>query len=173
MVETWNLSCARALLRMQIDTALRFAAVTLVEAQDDFRESSDKGERIDRIKDRTRPKTDRRLSCQKVRGPRPHGFQRSTRARAATCNLSGEHIYSSVKNSTTRAGSISWGIGSIDDHFPEFSWLEVVECFDAAVLLFTGTLSLGLKPKRDTRSNTRCTRRRPCDLEPPLVNAIR
>jgi len=35
MVENWNLSCSRALLRMQIDTALRFAAITLGENQED------------------------------------------------------------------------------------------------------------------------------------------
>ena len=31
-IEGWNLLCARALLRMQIDTALRFSALWLVKA---------------------------------------------------------------------------------------------------------------------------------------------
>jgi len=35
LIEGWNLLCARALLRMQIDTALRFSALWLVKAPHD------------------------------------------------------------------------------------------------------------------------------------------
>lgn len=50
-IEGWNLLCARALLRTQIDTALRFSALWLVKAPHDVAREILRGERLDKMKD--------------------------------------------------------------------------------------------------------------------------
>lgn len=52
LVESRNMVCSRALLRLQIDTALRFSAAWLVDKPHDFAARILAGERIDRLKDR-------------------------------------------------------------------------------------------------------------------------
>jgi hypothetical protein len=146
MVETWNLGCARALLRMQIDTALRFAAVTLVENQEDFVMAVLRNERIDRLKDRAGQKLTDAYLVQTFKAMAPWLPEVYSRT-SGYIHLSGQHVYSSVQDLDDASRTISWGIGSIDDHFPESSWLEVVECFAAAVLLFAGSLESWLEAK--------------------------
>ena len=51
MIESWNLVCARALLRMHIDTALRFSAAWLVQDPHSFASQLLGHERIDRMRD--------------------------------------------------------------------------------------------------------------------------
>jgi hypothetical protein len=116
MVETWNLSCARALLRLQIDTALRFAAVTLVEKQDDFVKAVIRGERIDRIKDRTGQKLTDAYLVKRFAAKAPWLPEVYART-SGYVHLSGEHIHSSVKELDDVSRVISWGIGSIDESF--------------------------------------------------------
>ena len=52
MVQSWNMVCSRALLRLHIDTSLRYSAAWLVEEPHDFATKVLGGERIDRMKDR-------------------------------------------------------------------------------------------------------------------------
>lgn len=61
MVRARNISCAGALLRVQIDTALRLFACTLMNA-DELTAAALKGERLDRLTDRNGKRlTDRHL----------------------------------------------------------------------------------------------------------------
>ena len=53
MVQAWNMAVARALLRMHIDTSLRFSAAWQVEKPHEFATLVLKGERIDKMKTRS------------------------------------------------------------------------------------------------------------------------
>jgi hypothetical protein len=62
MIEDRNLVCAGALLRVQLDTALRFQAVFLVKEPREFADAILKGTRVDTLVDRQGKRlTDRRL----------------------------------------------------------------------------------------------------------------
>src|SRR4051794_27955218 len=62
MVETRNISCAVSLLRLEIDTAVRLHAMTLVDDADAFYRHLSDGGRLDQFKDRSGQKmTDRHL----------------------------------------------------------------------------------------------------------------
>jgi hypothetical protein len=62
MIEDRNLVCAGALLRVQLDTALRFQAVFLVKEPREFADAILKGTRVDTLVDREGHRlTDRRL----------------------------------------------------------------------------------------------------------------
>jgi hypothetical protein len=51
LIESFNMVCARSLLRMQIDTALRFFAVFLVKEPHDFAIQVLNGQQINQLKD--------------------------------------------------------------------------------------------------------------------------
>ena len=152
LVRSWNLTCARALLRLQIDTALRFGALTLVENRDSFVNSILGGQRIDRIKDRLGHRlTDAYLvDCFKSKAPwLPEVYKRTS----GYVHLSDQHMFAAVHGVNDESRTITWVIGAEDNNFPEFSWLEAIDCFDAAVGMFAGLLEswvqvkAGLQPK--------------------------
>lgn len=148
LVENWNLVCARALLRLQIDTALRFSAVTLVEDQEAFVQAVLKDERIDRMKAKSGERlTDSYLvEAFKAKAPwLPEVYRRTS----GFIHLSGQHIFSAAEGFDDEARSISWGIGSIDDHMPVVSWVEVVECFDESTVMFMNALRSWIAAKAE------------------------
>src|SRR5690348_8447490 len=51
MIESWNMVCARSLLRIHVDTSLRFSAAWLVDEPHEFAVRVLQGERIDKMKD--------------------------------------------------------------------------------------------------------------------------
>jgi hypothetical protein len=128
MVESSNMVCARTLLRTHIDTSLRFSAAWLVQNPHEFASLVLKGERIDRLKDRQGKRlTDAHL----------------VEMRSAECpwlpavysNLSGyihfssSHIADSVGVIDEARNSLTFEVSPTDAKFPEFSWLEVLDCF--------------------------------------------
>lgn len=139
MIEAWNLGCARALLRMQIDTTLRFGAITLVEDQDAFVAAVLRDERIDKLKDRTGQRlTDAHLvETFRIDAPWLTEVYKRT---SGYIHFSGQHIFSAVQGLDEANRSMTLGIRALDDHFPESSWLEVVDCFDETTLLFLSAL---------------------------------
>jgi hypothetical protein len=52
LVGSWNMACARSLLRTHIDTALRFSAAWLVDEPHTLATQMIAGERLDKMKDR-------------------------------------------------------------------------------------------------------------------------
>lgn len=127
MIEAWNMVAARTLLRVHIDTALRFSAAWLVENPHEFARRVLNGDRFDQIKDR-------------------HGNQlRDTYLVDTRCdeypwvkdvykNLSGyvhfsnSHIFSSLSGPSSGTGVFEFVVSSRDTKFPEFSWNEILKC---------------------------------------------
>jgi hypothetical protein len=135
LVAARNMVCARALLRLQIDTALRFAACTLVEDTNEFVRAVMDSERIDRLKDREGNRlTDRYLVDKfKTEAPwLPEVYKRTS----GYVHLSGAHLFSAVNRIEEEARTISWAITSRHDNFPDGSWQELVECSCECVDLF-------------------------------------
>ena len=52
LIESWNMICARTILRTQIDTALRFSSVFLVKKPHEFASHVLEGQQINRLKDK-------------------------------------------------------------------------------------------------------------------------
>lgn len=131
MIESWNMVCARSLLRIHIDTALRFSAAWLVEKPHEFATCVLKGERIDKMKD----KAGRRLSdahLVEVHAPEYPWLPAVYKSLSGYVHFSGSHIYDSVATVADQDHTISFEIGDADLKFPESSWIEVLDCFREA-----------------------------------------
>lgn len=128
MVKAWNMVCARTLLRTHIDTSLRFSAAWLVADPHAFATDVVKGERIDRLKDRDGKRlTDARLV--ELRTPECPWLPAVYSGLSGYVHFSGCHIVDSVTTLDHAARTIQFEISPMDTRFPEFSWVEVLECF--------------------------------------------
>ncbi|MFO6419114.1 hypothetical protein ACLBKS_02800 [Hylemonella sp. W303a] len=148
MVKAWNMVCARTLLRTHIDTSLRFSSAWLVEKPHDFATNILKGERIDRMKSRSGERlTDAYLVA--TRAPDYPWLPDVYANLSGYIHFSGSHITSAVARfGDNRTMEIE--ISETDLRFPEFSWIEVLECFREA----TAMLAHYLDGYRQTKSMT-------------------
>ena len=127
MVESWNMGCARSLLRIHIDTSLRFSAAWLVDKPHEFATQVLKGERIDKMKDKDgKSLFDARLV--EVRAPEYPWLPAVYMNLSGYVHFSGAHIYDSVASIGTDDNTISFEVSGTDLKFPESSWVEILEC---------------------------------------------
>lgn len=142
MVESWNMVCARTLLRTHIDTGLRFSAGWEVHKPHDFAMAVLRGERIDQMKDRLGQRlTDRRLV--ELRSGDYPWLQKVYGNLSGYIHFSGSHITDSVASigEGADAATMSFLLSDTDLRFPEFSWVEICECFREATQILSKYLT--------------------------------
>lgn len=134
MVESWNMVCARSLLRIHIDTSLRFSAAWLVTDPHEFALAVVRGERIDKLKDKHGKRlTDAHLV--EVRTSECPWLPAVYKNLSGYVHFSGEHIYTSVESVQAETNSIAFAVTDVDLKFPESSWVEILECFREATAM--------------------------------------
>ncbi len=140
LIEALNLISARAILRVHLDTVLRFYAVWLVDNPHDFAKKVIDGEQINHLKDRTGNKmTDSYLA--KVLS-KDHKWIPTVYANlCGYVHLSSQHLFASVAKLDREGLNVSLQISEYDLNAPEFSWIEVVECFNETTKIFLNYLS--------------------------------
>ena len=127
LVENFNLVSARALLRVHIDTSLRFAAAWFVDKPQDFASAVHGGARIDKMKDtQGRKLTDARLV--ELLSPDHPWLPAVYENLSGFVHLSGSHVAASITALDTHTRKVSFHIGKSDYHYPPFSWIEVLDC---------------------------------------------
>ena len=160
MVESWNMVCARTLLRTHIDTGLRFSAGWEVHSPHDFAMAVLRGERIDQMKDRLGHRlTDRRLVELRL-GDHPW-LNEVYGNLSGYIHFSGSHIIDSVASlgEYSDARTISFLLSDTDLRFPEFSWIEVCECFREATKILVNYLASWAQTKAMTPEQLDALRR--------------
>jgi hypothetical protein len=136
MVAAWNMVCARSLLRVHIDTALRFSAAWFVEQPHDFALKVIGGHRIDKLKDQAGSRfTDAHLV--EIHAAEYPWLPKVYESLSGYIHFSGSHVFDSVANLRDEDMSISFEVSATDYKFPEFSWAEILDCTREA----TGMLS--------------------------------
>ena len=147
LVSSWNMVSARALLRVHIDTALRFSAAWLVEQPHDFALKVIGGHRIDKLKDLTGAKlTDAHLV--QIRASEYPWLPRVYESLSGYIHFSGTHVFDSVTGRGDEDMSISFEVAATDYKFPEFSWNEILECTHEATGMLTKYLDGYIFTKR-------------------------
>lgn len=132
MVRAWNMVCARTLLRTHIDTALRFSAAWLVDKPHDFATEVLRGGRIDLMKDsKGRMLKDKHLV--EVHAARRPWLRDVYSNLSGYVHFSGSHVYDSVRVSDDDESlRVAFLVSARDERYPEFSWVEILECFREA-----------------------------------------
>ncbi|CAN4279325.1 MULTISPECIES: hypothetical protein [Pseudoxanthomonas] len=139
-INSWNMVVARSLLRIHIDTSLRFSAAWHVENPHDFSMEVLRGARIDKLKTRSGDRlTDAYLvKLHKDKHPwLPDVYEHL----CGYVHFSGSHITDAINDLSDGDGTVEFLISDQDQRFPEFSWLEVAGCFREA----TGILETYLR----------------------------
>jgi len=135
LVNEFNMICARSLLRLQIDTALRFFAVFLVKKPHDFAMKILGGEQINRMKDSSGERLTDAYLVSKL-------ASEHTWLPTVYKNLSGyvhfsdQHLFSPIQNINEKTGTIEYVIREKDTKYPKLSWVEVIDCFNEATDIF-------------------------------------
>ena len=129
MIRERNLICAGGLVRLQLDTALRFFTGFIVNEPHDFAIKVLEGNRIDRMKDRHGTlMTDRYLVTQlKKEYPWVESVYEGG---SGYVHLSATHIFSTFDHDYyEQEGKHRIKIGSRDQQFPDDVYLETIETF--------------------------------------------
>lgn len=139
-INSWNMVVARSLLRIHIDTSLRFSAAWHVENPHEFSMEVLRGGRIDKLKTRSGDRlTDAHLV--KLHTDKHPWLPNVYEHLCGYVHFSGSHIIDSINDLSGGDRAIEFLISDQDRKFPDFSWLEVTECFREA----TGILETYLR----------------------------
>ena len=136
MVRARNMVCARSLLRMHIDTALRFSAAWLVSEPHAFATSVLEGARIDKLKDRN---GNRLMDAYLVETHKDeHPWLPDVYANlSGYVHFSGSHISDAISNFEDEDRTNEFHISASDLKVPEFSWVEILDCFREATSILS------------------------------------
>lgn len=127
MIQNWNMLGARSLLRVHIDTAIRFSAAWQVNDPHEFAIEVMKGTRIDKLVDTSGKRlTDAHLvSIHAVEHP---WLPKVYEVLSGYVHFSGSHIYDSITEVAESDGKFTVDLSTSDYKYPVSSWLEVLEC---------------------------------------------
>lgn len=128
LVRERNATAAGALVRLHLDTALRFSAGFIVADPHDFARQVFEGSRIDRMKDmRGKRMTDKYLVSQLAREyPWISDVYDQT---SGYVHLSNKHIFSMIRGSDEGSAKYQMHIGARDELVPDALFLEMIVAF--------------------------------------------
>lgn len=135
LIETQNMTCARSLLRVQLDTAMRFSAIWLVESPHDFANEIINGKHIRNIKDKSGNKMTDLYLAETL-------SKEYSWVKPVYDNLSGyihfsaKHLFSAIEKVDAKTKTLSIVIGKEDQKYTKKSWIETIDCFIESVLIF-------------------------------------
>jgi len=134
LVLEWNMTCARAVLRMQLDTVLRLSAFWLSPDLQKMAMDVMGGKQINKMKDGDNCKmTDLYLS--RKLGERFDWIPRVYKYTSGYIHFSERHLFDPIREINDKEGTVNFVINDKDYNFPEFSWVEVVNCAADCLLI--------------------------------------
>lgn len=128
MVKARNMTCARAIVRMHVDTVSRLLAYTYVEDPERMASKIIGGESMNKFKSRDgRFLRDAYLIDRMTEA---HPWVRDVYNRTSgDIHFSENQFLASVKSTNDETRTMKMVISPFDDKYPEWSWSEVVTCF--------------------------------------------
>lgn len=130
LIRNQNYICAASLLRLQLDSCIRFFAAFIVEKPHDFAHEVLRGTPIRKLKDRKgRFMTDKHLVD--TLGKKYEWMPRVYAATSGFIHLSDRHIFS-VFQDWENTGNISLNVGATDEGIPDALWIELADGFLAS-----------------------------------------
>lgn len=140
MIRAKNMICARALLRMHLDTVTRFLAYTYVKDPEAMARAVTRGQKLNKFKcSNGKPLTDAylvdRLSHEHPWVRRVYDFT------SGYVHFSERQFFDSIHTlGSDQERTMQLEISHIDSKFPEFSWAEVTACFNQLTEILVSAL---------------------------------
>lgn len=128
MVNATNMTCARAIVRMQIDTVSRLLAYTYVDDPEEVAREIIGGTPLRKFKSRDGHKLRDAYLIDKM--TEAHSWVREVYKRtSAEIHFSEKQFFASIISMDDETRTFQMLIGPFDAKYPEWSWSEVVDCF--------------------------------------------
>jgi hypothetical protein len=136
MIRSRNLICAASLLRLQLDSALRFYATFIVDNPHNFALQIMDGEQVRRLKDRDGNKMTDRYLLEHLATEHPW-ITSVYEHTSGYIHLSHKHIFNTFSNFDDETGSCDYQITAADPPFPDEIYVDAIEAFhqSTAILL--------------------------------------
>ena len=161
LVQVSNMNCARTILRTQIDTAIRFYSVFIVDDPHSHSLEILSGKQINHIKDSGGKQMRDAYLVEKMSQEYPW-ISDVYKNLSGYIHFSDSHLFGTVQRVDNETRSIEFAIQDEDTKYPEFSWLEVVDCMNESIDIFMKYLEgwiftksnpeLIAQPKKDRKS---------------------
>jgi len=135
LIESFNMICARSLLRLQIDTALRFFSVFIVKNPHAFALKVLRGQQINRMKDASGKLMTDAYLISKLEPDYPW-LPIVYKNLSGYVHFSDQHLFSPVQSVDNGSRTVQYVIHEKDTKYPEFSWVEVIDCFNESTDIF-------------------------------------
>lgn len=130
LVRAQNYTCAASLLRLQLDSCLRFFSAFIVDKPHQLAHEVLQGKPINKMKDKSGMlMTDRYLV--ETLGKKYVWIPRVYKATSGFIHLSDKHIYT-VLTPSDENGHVSLNVGAKDDEIPVELWIELTAGFLAS-----------------------------------------
>lgn len=128
MVRSKNMTCARAIVRMQIDTVSRLLAYTYVEDPEEVASKVIGGAPLSRFKSREGSLLRDAHLIDRMSDSHPWVREVYNRT-SGEVHFSEKQLFASVQSTNDADLSFTMVISPFDEKYPEWSWSEVVTCF--------------------------------------------
>ena len=135
LVRSRNMISARALLRVHLDTLLRFSAAWLVNDPHEFAMQVLRGQKIGEMKDRTGKKMRDAYLVEILSADYPW-LKTVYDSLSGYVHFSEEHIFAPVVGVSEASDALhmQFLLSDEDSKFPAASWLEILECCHEATM---------------------------------------
>ena len=135
LIEAQNMTAARSLLRIQLDTFMRFSAIWLVDAPQDLANKIIAGKHIRNIKDKNGNKMTDRYLVENLTKEYPW-LKDVYKNLSGYIHFSSAHLFNTIENVDNEMKTMAIKIGKEDLQYPEWSWIETVDCFTSSINIF-------------------------------------
>jgi len=132
LIEAKNMQSSRSLLRIQLDTFIRFHALTIVKDHNKFIDDVLDGRHIRNIKDKDGNKMTDGYLVDLLSNEYPW-LKDVYKNLSGYIHFSGKHLYGSVENVNDEKKALTFSISEKDEHYPNESWIEIVQCFNESL----------------------------------------
>lgn len=127
LVLEWNMTCARAVLRMQIDTVLKLSAFWLSSDLQEMARDVIAGKKIIKMKDSSGKKMTDSYLYKKL-GEQFEWIPKVYKYTSGYIHFSERHLFDSIIQTNDKDRTVTYAINDKDYNFHEFSWIELVKC---------------------------------------------
>lgn len=135
LIESSNMVCSRTILRVQIDTALRFYSIFIVDDPHSYSLEILSGKQINHMQDSSGQKMRDAYLVNKLSEEYPW-LPTVYKNLSGYIHFSGSHLFHPVQKIDNKTKTMQFAIQEEDTKFPEFSWIEVVDCFNESIDIF-------------------------------------
>ncbi|WP_075178397.1 hypothetical protein [Neptunomonas phycophila] len=151
LVNSKNMPAARSLLRIQLDTFIRFYSVWLVDSPQNFAKDVINGNHVRQIKDRNGNKMTDYYLVKELADDYPW-LPTVYDKLCGYVHFSEQHLFNSVQKINYEERTLTFSIGKEDKQYSEKSWIETVDCFTHSVHILFYYLNSWIETKNDANT---------------------